>query len=167
IGGQDMTLLRPLLTVRRAEIDHFITANKLRYREDATNASDFATRNRLRHQALPLLADILDRDPVPALLRHAAQARAEAEFLDQHLDSLELRDPQGRLFLPKLRELPPFLQKRALHRFLRDHDTPQLSSKLVEQALDLIAPEAPPALTLPGGSRLRRRQARLFIEDTL
>jgi len=66
---EGLSILRPFLKVRRSEIDAFLKKGHHSYREDSSNTDPFATRNRLRHEALPLLADILQRDPVPGLLR--------------------------------------------------------------------------------------------------
>lgn len=142
----------------------FCRKKKIPFREDATNRDSFATRNRLRHEALPLLADILKRDPVPNLLRAAALQSENDRLIDDFLAECELLDPQGRLFLPKLRLLDPALQKRALHQFLEKNKIPQLSEALIARALDLISTDSPAALTLPSGRRLRRKESRLFIE---
>ena len=50
-----LILVRPLLGCTKAELHAFASATKLRYREDATNASWDILRNRIRHQLLPLL----------------------------------------------------------------------------------------------------------------
>ncbi len=164
IDGQALTFLRPLLKIRRSAIDRFLSENEIPYREDRSNADPFATRNRLRHEALPLLRDILARDPAPALTR-ATEIQSENEnALDELLSKLGLTDPQGRLFLPKIRRLGATLQKRILLKYLRQEKIPELSHALIERAISLIPADAEPALTLPGGKRLRRKEARLFVE---
>lgn len=165
IDGISLTFLRPLLTIRRAEIDDFLSHHRIPFREDKSNQDPFATRNRLRNEAMPLLRDIAKRDFVPHLLRAATQQKESDATLADLLDKLDLLDPQGRLFLPKIRQLNPILQKRALFQFLKKEKTPDLSEAVVESALLLIMPKAPAALTLPGGRRLRRKEARLFIEN--
>ncbi len=157
------TILRPMLGLRRSEIDTYLSSRSHPFREDSSNTLPFATRNRLRNEALPLLSDILDRDPVPALIR-AFEHTSELEVMaDQLFDQSLLLDPQGRLFLPKLRNLQPPLQRRALFRYLKDHQIPEISASLIEQALAILPPDTPPALNLPGGLRLRRKESRLFI----
>jgi tRNA(Ile)-lysidine synthase len=158
-----LTYLRPLLEVRRIQIDDFIAKGRHPYREDSSNTEPFATRNRLRHEALPLLADILGHDPVPGLIRSWHRTRELEEIASTHLDSLKLLDPQGRIHLPTFRELSPALQKKALHQFLKDQKIPELSSDLINRALSLIPPNSPPSSNLPGGQRLRRKESRLFI----
>ncbi|MFN8017081.1 MAG: tRNA lysidine(34) synthetase TilS [Acidimicrobiales bacterium] len=62
---------RPLLDLRRAETRALCTALGLDPVDDPSNADARFRRNRVRHELLPLLADIGDRDPVPILVRQA------------------------------------------------------------------------------------------------
>ncbi len=155
---------RPLLGVRREDLRGWLAARKLRWREDASNAEPVFTRNRLRHEALPLLAEIAGRDVIPQLCR-AAEATDELEAIASwavaHADVL---DPQGRLHLPALRNLPPSLQTAVIHDYLRRQEIPDIDRRLIENALRLLDPAAPPAVNLPGGRSLRRRAGRLLVE---
>jgi len=156
-------LLRPMLQIRRSEIDLYLQSHDLPFREDSTNALPITPRNRLRHEILPLLQEIMGRDPVPALLRAEEHFQVSEEILNETLHHLQLSDPQGRLFLPKLREFSQELQKKVLFLYLKKHQIPDLSSLLIGKAAELIPSEGPPALSLPGGLRLRRKESRLFI----
>ncbi len=155
----ELTVLRPLLTTRRSEINSYITDHNLEFCEDSTNQDKFATRNRFRNEVMPLLNEILARDPVPAILRAAETANP----LEKVLEDFHLLDPQGRLYLPTLRDLPQPVQREALYRFLKKENVSQISQDLVSRACELIKPDTSPALTLAGGLRLRRRQSRLLI----
>ena len=57
------------------------TAVGLRPVCDPMNNDPRFVRNRLRHEVLPLLAEISGRDPVPLLARHAARAGEAAGLL--------------------------------------------------------------------------------------
>ena len=48
-------LVRPLLDATKDELRGFARENKIRFREDATNASLDMPRNRVRNELLPLL----------------------------------------------------------------------------------------------------------------
>ena len=50
------SILRPLLSARRAEIEAWLKAIGQPWREDATNLDTTYTRNRIRHELLPMLA---------------------------------------------------------------------------------------------------------------
>ncbi|MCO5937287.1 tRNA lysidine(34) synthetase TilS [Mucilaginibacter sp. RB4R14] len=51
-------LVRPLMFLTRDEIQTIITAEGLKYVEDATNASTKYARNKIRHQVVPLLKEL-------------------------------------------------------------------------------------------------------------
>ena len=48
-------IVRPLLRVRRSEIEEFLRARGQAWREDATNRDVALTRNRVRHELMPVL----------------------------------------------------------------------------------------------------------------
>lgn len=163
-GGQVLELHRPLLEVRRQELREWLTARGLRWREDASNGEPVGARNRLRHEVLPLLAEIAGRDIAPLVAR-AALATAEAEEITGWaLDQARVLDPQGRLHLPTVRHLPEALQRAALARLLEAHGVPGVDRALLDRALALLGDAGGPAkLNLPGGGWLRRREGRVFV----
>lgn len=80
-SGSPVTLVRPLLEVRRADLVDYLTARGLRWVEDETNLSPKMRRNRVRHELLPLL----EREFAPGLSRRlvllAENLRAVEELL--------------------------------------------------------------------------------------
>ena len=68
-------LIRPLLGFRRTELLTYLDGQELAYRVDATNEDTrSATRNRIRHEIMPLLAGALNPEIIAALLRLSEQA---------------------------------------------------------------------------------------------
>ncbi len=62
---------RPLLDLRRADTEALCAALALDPVHDPSNDDPRFRRNRVRHELLPLLASIGERDPVPVLVRQA------------------------------------------------------------------------------------------------
>ena len=162
IAGRPLEFLRPLLGLRREVLRGWLAAEKLPWREDATNAEPVAARNRLRNEALPLLSDIARRDAADSLVRAADSSDELREIERWAVAQAAAVDPQGRLHVPKLRTLPPALQAACLYDYLRTSGVADLSRDLVLRALALLDPTAPPAVNLPGGKVLRRRAGRIF-----
>lgn len=163
-SGAKLEFHRPLLAVRRTELTQWLLSQKIKWREDASNAQPVAVRNRLRNEALPLLAEISNRDPVSAICR-ALAATGEIEALENWaLDQANVLDPQGRLHLGALRKLPPVLQRAALRRFLMENGTASPDRALIESALSLLDVKKAAAINLPGGASLRRREGRVWIK---
>ncbi len=58
IAAKRGNIIRPLLFAGRNEIDAFVKKNKLKFREDSSNASEKYVRNKIRHAILPLFEEI-------------------------------------------------------------------------------------------------------------
>ncbi|NUQ29724.1 MAG: tRNA lysidine(34) synthetase TilS [Acidobacteriaceae bacterium] len=72
-------IVRPMLGVSRAEVEAFLQARRQEWREDSTNGSLDLTRNRVRHDLMPLLRQF-NPQITPALAQVAELARGEEEF---------------------------------------------------------------------------------------
>ncbi len=157
--------LRPLLLLTREQLTAWLERHGWGWRDDASNDALDAARNRLRHRVLPALSEAMGRDVRPILARSARLGEETREALDQAIDALRLEDPQGRLYLPPLRALPRALQQAAVHRYLREHGARDLGERAVRSALALLDPNGPARLSLPGGLLLRRKEARLWLQN--
>lgn len=78
-----LRVIRPMLKVRRTEVLEYVGTQGLKYREDASNADTRFTRNRIRHELLPML----ERDFNPAIrevLLHTAEILRDEDFYLLH-----------------------------------------------------------------------------------
>lgn len=158
-AGVRLRLLRPMLGVWRREIDGYIAAHGLRYREDASNLSLEHTRNRIRHDLLPVVETVFGRDVCPAVWRAAEILRAE----DEWLEGLALAEPARELAVPELRSQPLAQQRRRILDWLRRQGVPNAGFEEVEAVRSLIHGERA-KVNLPGNWHARRREKRLFLE---
>ncbi len=76
-------VVRPLLDVSRTELRTYLAARGQTYREDETNQDLSVTRNRVRHELIPLLESRFSASVVETLARDAKIARYDAEWLDE------------------------------------------------------------------------------------
>ncbi|QEE30859.1 tRNA lysidine(34) synthetase TilS [Terriglobus albidus] len=72
-------IIRPMLSVSRTEVEAFLRTRGQEWRDDSTNRSLELTRNRVRHELMPLLRQF-NPQITPALAQVADLARAEEEF---------------------------------------------------------------------------------------
>ncbi|HEY7788972.1 MAG TPA: tRNA lysidine(34) synthetase TilS [Vicinamibacterales bacterium] len=77
------SVIRPLLDCSRGELQHFLANRGLTYCEDLSNADRRITRNRLRHEVLPLLRREFNPSLDATLAREAIVAREDAAYLEQ------------------------------------------------------------------------------------
>lgn len=166
IGGVHLIFLRPLLSLWRADIDDYLQSHKHRYREDASNQSDFALRNRIRHRLLPDLKRMFKRDVRKAVYRLSHMAESENEALDVLIG----RDfpgfcQDGQLLVKALRPLPGALQRRVIREWLGDKGIAGIGFRDVEEIRSLIPVGSRVAkINLPNHKHVRRREGRIFID---
>lgn len=149
---------RPLLDLRRAHTVALCAALGLVPVQDPSNRDPAFRRNRVRHELLPLLADIGDRDPVPVLVR---QADLFAE-VDDHL--AEAAGPLDPTSARDLAAAPPALARVALRAWLRAAgvgDGYGADAASVARVLAVARGEA--VATEVGGWRVARSGGRLSV----
>lgn len=88
-------IIRPLLFASREEIEAYVKENNLSYREDSSNASDKYTRNKIRHNIIPLLKEI--NPSLEKTLGDKIELLNEVEELYEK----RLRKVSRQLFLPR------------------------------------------------------------------
>ena len=161
IHGVDLTILRPLLSIWRSDIDKYVRECHLRFREDATNKNLAPTRNRIRNRIIPYLEKILDRNIRQNLWRTATIAAEEENWLDKEVPDLTNVD----LSVPKLRALPVALQRRAILKWLRVQNISGVGFEVIERVRLLLDPNVRTAkVNLPQDRHARRRGKTIFIE---
>ena len=94
-------IIRPLLRVTREEIEDYLRAEGIAWREDATNLQDDYARNRIRHHILP----VAERDINARATRHLAEAAETFAEADAFIAGLAEKYDRGTgtvsYFLPK------------------------------------------------------------------
>jgi tRNA(Ile)-lysidine synthase len=148
---------RPILDLRRSETHALCAAVGLVPVDDPSNLDPVHRRNRVRHEVLPLLAEVSDRDPVPVLCRQADLLADEANLLADLAADLDPTDARA------LAAAPSSLARVAVRRWLRragDGHPP--SAAAVERVLE-VARGAAVATDLPGGWSVRRSSQRLQL----
>ncbi len=163
-GPCKLRIVRPLLSVWRSEIDEYVRAQHLEWREDATNADPtHATRNRLRAEVLPLLEKTMGREVKPALWR-TADILGEEEAWITGLLAAEGPAPE-RLPRAALAGQPVAKQRRVVRAWLLAGGVPGVGYREVELTRALLDQATRPAkVNLPGGWHARRRAGVVFLE---
>lgn len=171
---REKRLVRPLLEITRAEIEDYLRGLKQPWREDASNRDLSHTRNRVRHELLPLL----QRGYNPAIRQTLADvgevARAEDAFLEaQAAKEFQRRVREGKpgrdgrnvaagqkqtlaIELAALSGIDPALQRRVLRRMAEELggtlEFKHIQQILLQQTMRLAGErEGRRKLELPGG----------------
>ncbi len=147
----------PILRLRRAETLALCTASGLATSHDPSNHDPRFTRNRVRHEVLPLLHDVARRDVVPLLVRTADLLHDDDSLLDELAGALDPTDAVG------LAAAPVPLARRALRRWLTIGGYPP-DAAAIERVLAVARGEHT-ACELDGGRRVERSRQRLRVVD--
>ena len=162
IFGTELQIVRPLLGVWREEIDAYVKAQRLKFREDLTNESLGPARNRVRRRIIPYIEKQLGRKVGSTIWRAALIAADEAEWLDGLVDSEQSESEQ--LDVPQLRAQPRALQRRTIQRWLQSRGIADLDFDVIERIRGLLDPEAAAKTNLPRDRHARRRAKKIFVE---
>lgn len=113
-------LIRPMLDIRRAEIEAWLQETGQDYRTDPTNTDKSLTRNRIRHQLLPLLEQEFNPQIRKVLGTLSSQAAEISDLLKTLADNLadtaivQLAENSIRINCPDLADQPPVLVRETM-----------------------------------------------------
>lgn len=74
-------IIRPLLSTSREEVEEYLQKKQLNHCEDESNASLMYTRNRIRHEVVPIL-----RNFQPDLEKHFFETTKQLKLIENHLE---------------------------------------------------------------------------------
>jgi tRNA(Ile)-lysidine synthase len=160
-----LTLVRPLLPATRADILAYLRELEQSYREDATNSDLRYTRNRIRHELIPYLAQHYNPAIISVLAGLAEQAdesyRIEEAAALALLSEAEL-PRAGDLLIFDLRDLlaAPRHRVREMFHLVWTRENWPLGGmdRAAWERLARVVFGDLPAVDLPGGVHARRRE---------
>jgi tRNA(Ile)-lysidine synthase len=175
----DLKLFRPLLDVTKAETLEYCQEIGRTYRIDSGNYMWRFTRNKVRQDLMPRLAEDYNPQVRNALVRLARTAAEELDFVEQELDkawpgivlpSVAQREGNQEVCFDRsaMKSLHPLLQRLALRRgyILVTGDSTRLrETHLVAMENLALSERGGRALELPGGVILRQEYSQLVLSQ--
>ena len=154
---REITVVRPLLEVRRDETGAYCSSHHLRPRQDATNLSLVPLRNRVRLELLPLLQGY-NPQVVEALQRTAHLAGDDIDYLEKEASRLyqRLAVRQGNtIVLDKkvLLSLPAAMQRNLLRLAIENvgGNLKDIEARHIEELIQALSKSAGKQISLPYG----------------
>ena len=180
-------IIRPVLCLERSEIEEYLNEKGIRYCQDATNAGDDYTRNRIRHHILPYA----DKEIAQGCVGHMAQTAGMLLETEELLERMTMkaweetveevtRSQQMSLRqtwscdLPTIafkinciayHKLDPVIGRRLIYRVL-GHLSPggrDISYVHVQDVEELLVREGNRSICLPYGIRARRQYGQVWL----
>lgn len=158
---RDGRIIRPVLGFWRRELTQYLKSTDTPWVEDASNQDTSFTRNRIRHELIPLMADQYNPDVALALDRTARLIRDEEDYWEAHLEKIKQQvswagaENTVSMDSARLSRLHPALGRRlvrAAYLYLKGH-TLSLTFHHVEDVLALLSGASGKGIDLPGGIR--------------
>jgi len=149
------SVIRPMLSCTRQDVESFLEEWCLDHVEDSSNESDDFLRNRIRHRIVPLLKE---ENPKLAenLSAMALRLREDEQVLSSQTDFEILPTVES------LKAMPKALRSRCLDGFLKKNGVREPEESHIAMAEALVFSENPSArASFPGGITIARRYDRL------
>ncbi|WP_419918542.1 tRNA lysidine(34) synthetase TilS [Candidatus Poriferisocius sp.] len=157
LAGIDPTR-RPLLAIRRHETRALCDSLGLEAVQDPSNLDPTHSRNRIRHELLPLLCDIAKRDVVPIIARSAGLMGNLRDLLDQLATTIDPTDARA------VAEAPETLAQVALRRWIQSETGSRYppDAATIDRVL-AVARNQSRSTDVGGGWRISRSAQRLGL----
>jgi tRNA(Ile)-lysidine synthase len=110
--------LRPLLTLKKRELETALRTARIPFRVDRTNGQGLFFRNRVRRDVLPAWIEASGRDALAGAALARERLEEDDAALEEWLAGLAVFTPGGALRLTALVGAPKALFRRALHHWL-------------------------------------------------
>jgi len=166
--GTGCEVVRPVLSIRRAELRDYLRSRGEPWREDSSNEDVAFLRNRVRQRLLPVIVEEFGEAAIEHLAELAEIARAEEEWTVSTQDPVpstqqkpgagprrrkrsDLAEPDSALDVEQLLALPLAAARRALRAWI-EANAPEVSVsfRLIEELLNLARGPAGKRVELPG-----------------
>lgn len=150
-------ILRPMLSVTRADVEAFLHEYYVNHIEDSSNCTDGFLRNRIRHHVMPFLHEENPRF-AENLSQLALRLRLDEAYLAQEAKQA------AQAPVSRLRQLHPAVRSRVLESFLRENGVREPEQTHIAMAEKLVFSEKPSARAdFPGGITVCRSYDRLTV----
>ncbi len=154
LSGMQRNQRHPILALRRTQTHQLCNELKIQTIDDPSNADPKFQRNRVRHELIPLMDAIAQRDVATILDRQADILRDDSALLDDLAKSIDATDAK------MLANAPIALSRRAIRQWLTETYPPD--SATVERVLD-VARGITLACEIGSNREVRRSQQRLQV----
>lgn len=162
--------IRPLLCLEREEIEQYLGEQGIPYVTDSTNDCDAYTRNRIRHQILPLLREQVNGRAVVHMAEASDKLQKIEDYLQRQaqnlLEDCRRPDREAGFLDEKLFTAEPILQEYVILRQIEQicGKRKDVTSLHIRGILSLADKPVGKTIQIPGGYRMVRRYDGILLE---
>ncbi len=156
-------IVRPLIEVKRKEIEAYLKRKKIHPRQDTTNLEDIYFRNKIRNKLLPLLEQNYNKNIKELLANMAESIGADYDYLT-YVARQKTKGVKTRINLNKLKGLHPAIQRLIFRNAIAyvKGDTRRITFRHIKELEDLLLNRPLNSIVdLPGGVSVLKQKTRL------
>lgn len=135
-------IIRPLIFVTRQEVENFCKNNNVKFVTDSTNNTDEYTRNKIRHNVVPVLKDINSgvENSVSALSQDVIEVN---EFLDKYAENILKKSElkyQGDICynILEITSQMPLIQRQCIFKVLKNNGINNLTRTHINLCTNIL-----------------------------
>lgn len=171
ISYKNENYIRPILNIRRSEIEKYILENDIPYVEDSTNKESEYHRNKIRNDLLPLLEREYNPKISEAIFNLSEIAKIEVDALenltnDKFEKVVKIEKGKGILDIEKFHSLDSGVRNRIIRKIFEDltGNLMDLSLENVNEVLNLSCGETGKFIDNINGLKIRNSYGKLIFE---
>ncbi len=163
---QDMIVLRPFLKVMKSEIYEYAKKNNIKYFEDQSNSTNHYTRNRIRHDVIPILFEE-NKNLKQAFLDFKDKINNITEMINQerdnYIDKFIIKDNNKiNIEIDSFNKLSNYIQVEVLFEVLKKY---QLSKKNIDEIMKIIGSNKPNIIAQIKALKIIKQYDILIIQE--
>lgn len=123
-------IIRPLLEIKRSEIEEFLKSRRQGFVTDSTNLTEDYTRNKIRHKIIPVFEEI-NSSAVATTVKSSSTLRDENQFIEDAVRDACLKCRIGNSFTG-LDKFHKVIRRRCISELLSENGLPYSNERLAE-----------------------------------
>lgn len=159
-------ITRPLINVRREDIETYCKENSLEHVTDSTNLTDDYTRNKIRHILIPLIRKEFNPNFINTVTDNSQMIYEDSAYIDSLADKVFTNAVENdEIQISKLLPLNISIARRVIRRMLKNvyGGLNNISSVYIDDILKLCEKHTGKSINLPDGVTARSEYGRLII----
>ncbi|WP_101773627.1 tRNA lysidine(34) synthetase TilS [Peptostreptococcus faecalis] len=139
-------VIRPILDLRRDEIEKYCIDNNLNPRIDSTNLEAIYSRNKVRLKIIPYMKEEFNVNIVDTIVRMSNNIKSDSDYIDSQVDKeyelcAEKKDEGVQISVKELEKIHYSIKSRIVIKAIKEilGDANHIEKKHIDDVLDLIS----------------------------
>lgn len=163
-------IVRPLLNVKREQIEKYCKLNQLEFVTDSTNLTDDYTRNKIRHIFIPQIENEFNPNFIETVTSNAVLNQEENNYLKKLADEAYRKTVTDSIIdISALQEYDTAIQRRIVRNALEEHynTSDGITSQSICDILELAKKNSGKSINIHNNTIVKNEYGKLIITNNL